>query len=172
MKKSQMEMMGLAIIIILISLALLFVVRFVILREPSEQTKEYAQSELAANFLNAVLETNAPECNDIKFSTLFQDCANNYRDGSGGDIQCNLDFSTVFSCEYLRAKLGELFQQTFEIWNIPYYFIPYIDPDNPQDTKLGDLVLGDECTGNRRLKIQPLPLDPPDNLYLALYICE
>ena len=52
-RKSQTEMMGLVIVVILITLALLFVVSFIVLRKPSTLKKEYTQSELAANTLYA-----------------------------------------------------------------------------------------------------------------------
>ncbi|MBR9699305.1 hypothetical protein GOV09_02525 [Candidatus Woesearchaeota archaeon] len=168
-KKSQMELMGLAIVVVLLSLVFLFVVRFVILRPPSEPIgKEFAESEMAANFLNAMMETNNPDCSDIKMSTLFQDCANNPPDGR---IRCsNPD---AYSCFYLRNKLGELFGSTFNSWNINYNFYASFDPNDIEGTSKDILTFDDDdCTGNRRMKQQPLPLNPPNTLYLSLFICE
>jgi len=162
--KSQMELMGLAIVVILLSIVFLFVIRFVVLREQSDVSKDFAESELAANFLNTLLDTHAPECADIKFSTLFQDCASS----APGRIECD----GQYSCDYLRDQTSYLFERTFDEWKMQYYFIAYADPNNPTDTLIDDLTLGEECKGNRKVKIQPLPLEPPDNVYLALYICE
>ena len=164
MRKSQMELMGIAIVVILLSLVLLFVVRFVILSPSAEVQQEFTESETAANFLNTLLKTTSPECSGVKFSTLFQDCAQVYPDG---EILCNAQYS----CEYIRHTLNDLFINTLEEWNIDYYFIVYNDPDDPENTMLEDLTFGTECTGNRKVKIQPLPV-PPDTIYLALFMCS
>jgi hypothetical protein len=49
----------------------------------------------------------------------------------------------------------------------------YRDPKNPKDTQFfsDDEVFGKECPGDRKVKIQPLPVDR-DTIYLALFICE
>ena len=164
LRKSQMELMGIAIVVILLSLVLLFVVRFVILRPPAEITQEFSESETAANFLNTLLKTNAPDCSGVKFSTLFQDCTEDYPDG---EILCN----SRYSCEHIRQSLATLFTDTLEKWKINYYFTVYKDPDDPENTMLEDLTFGTECTGNRKVKIQPLPV-PPETIYLALFICS
>ena len=171
-RKGQMEMMGLAIIIILLSLVFLFVVRFVIMKEPSTYKQDIRESQLAINFLNTLLETNAPDCSNTAFSTLFQDCASNYVEGGmGGNIPCNLG---RHSCEYIRSSMALLFDKTFDEWRINYTFMLYTDPESPENSQLfeSDDFTG-ECSGDSwRVKTQPLPLDPPDNLYLSLYICE
>lgn len=176
-KKGQMEMMGLAIIVILLSLVLLFIVRFVIMREPTTYKKEYRESELAVNFLNALIETEAPDCAYTKFSTLFQDCASNWdNSGTGGNIPCrsgNVGVD-IMSCEYVKTKLLYLFSRTFDEWNINYTFMMYTDPDDPENSQMFEgydftgMCAGDEW----KVRTQPLPLDPTGDVYLALYICE
>ena len=166
-KKSQMELMGIAIVAVLLSMILLFVVRFVILAPSSEVGRTYGESEQAANFLNTMLKTNAPDCSDVKFSTLIQDCTKNY---PSGDILCDDGVNPRYSCLYLEDKLDILFRETLEEWKVDYYFVVYLDPNNEEDTKLDILGSGQKCTGDQRRNMHPLPL-PPDNIYLALYIC-
>jgi hypothetical protein len=165
-KKSQMEMMGIAIVVILISLGLVFVIRFMMLREPTQHGKEFAQSELAANFLNTFLDTTAPPCSNLPFSTLLRDCADYRPEGS---ISC----SGFYSCEYIRNVLVDLLDDTFGQWHIDYYFVVSDDLENPQEP-LSQLFapIGDweKCSGDRKMKQQPLPADIP--IYLMLYICE
>ena len=169
-----MEMMGLAIIVILLSMALLFVIRFVVLKEPTQHTKEYAQSELAANFLNTLMETNAPRCSNVKFETLFMDCVAN--NANGGNIPCMGDtgFVTSRSCEYLRETIPLILEQTFDKWKIKYRFIATTSSSDDifDSTALLFDKIDSGCTDsqNRKVKVQPLPSNPPLNV--ALFICD
>jgi len=105
-----------AIIMILIILALIFVIRFVILKKPVEYKKEYTQVELASNMINTLLRTTANDCNGLSFTELFQDCADYPSDGS---VDCSVG---VKSCLYLKTKIPVIFDNTLEGWNIAYYF--------------------------------------------------
>ncbi len=73
-KRSQMEIMGIAIVVVILSIVILFVIRWSILKEPVQYKKEFAQSEIATNLVNTMLSTTT-ECNEVTFSELFQDCA-------------------------------------------------------------------------------------------------
>jgi hypothetical protein len=159
MKKSQMELMGLAIIVILISIAMLFVIRFVLNKEPSTTSQEYQESELAANFLNTLVETSADGCMGIKFSKLFQDCAE-YR-----EISCPTHGN---SCVYLEETTRNISDTTFNIWQINYSFVATTSLESPSDDMLFE-ALGTGCFERKR-KVQPLPSDPP--VYLILDICN
>jgi hypothetical protein len=182
-KKAQMEIMGLAIIVILLSMTFLFVIQFVLLKEPTQESKEYAQSELAANFLNTLLETDA-ECANIEISTLFQDCTNNCNEDTAGECRGNLQCQGRSSCIYLKGTVKDILNDTFDQWNINYYFAATHDINAPTDISKhifhpissdnsGDPIekhFENVCPGNRKLKVQPLPADSP--LYLILYICD
>ena len=48
-KKSQMEIMGLVVIVVLVTVAMLVAVQFIVIREPSELKKAYTHSQLAIN---------------------------------------------------------------------------------------------------------------------------
>ncbi|MDO8480571.1 MAG: hypothetical protein Q7S65_02010 [Nanoarchaeota archaeon] len=161
--------MGLAIVVILLSLAFLFVVRFVILKEPSDTRQSFQESELAANFLNTMLETNAPECSGATMSALFQDCAMYY--SLQGRITCDVPLGRMQSCEFLQATQRDLFAKTFDVWKVNYFFEVYRDPQSPATSQLSLLTQGQECTGNRRLKVQPLPV-AGSTIYLSLHICS
>jgi hypothetical protein len=173
MKKSQMEMMGLAIIVIIISLGLLFVVRFVILNPKQAVSKEFSESELASNFLNTLIETNAPGCSNIKFSTLFMDCA------KAKKIYCSGDDSCTYIMKTMR---DDILPTTFDEWGISYYFIASTNIET-HETELSSNILPEplfngieeekawsNCELSRKGKQQPLPGSPP--VYLSLYICS
>ena len=71
-------------------------------------------------------------------------------------------------------SLIELFDKTFETWHINYTFMVYTDMDNPEASQLfeSEDFTGKCASDSWKVKTQPLPLDPPDNLYLSLYICD
>lgn len=122
LKKSQMEIMGLAIIIILISLALIFTVRFVVLKKPIDIKKQYTQIELASNMINTLLRTTTEDCSSLSFTGLFQDCADNYNPHDpiqSGTIVCDTGEK---SCAYLQSKIPDIFDKTLEKWRVGYYF--------------------------------------------------
>ena len=114
-RKSQMEIMGLAIVVILITLIMLFVVRFVVLRQPAEYKKEFTQTELASNIINTLLKTNAPDCSDLTFTELFQDCA------EGQSVSCNSDVPN--SCSYIEAKTNYILDNTLKTGSL-VFFVP------------------------------------------------
>lgn len=165
-RRAQMELMGLAIVVMLLALAFIFVVKFVILKDPADQTSAYRESELAASFISTMLATNARDCTQPTYSTLIADCASGYSDG--GRIECNQQRS----CAYMSDRLDDVFTATFDTWRVPYFFTVFTNLDDPENTQLVDLSKGSPCTGDRRFKTQPLPLSSGSTVYLGLYICD
>src|SRR3989339_712087 len=93
-KSSQMEIMGLVVIILLAIVAMLFVVKYVINKPPQGSIKEsYSSSQLATNMLNSLLKTTASSCKGLDFSKLLQDCA------AGKSITCS---GNKDSCTYTQ----------------------------------------------------------------------
>ncbi|TKJ17384.1 hypothetical protein CEE44_02515 [Candidatus Woesearchaeota archaeon B3_Woes] len=73
-KKAQMEIMGLAIVVVLLMVGLMFALRFTLFKAPQTYRKEYSETQLAANMLNTLLNTNT-ECNDISIGELLSDAS-------------------------------------------------------------------------------------------------
>jgi hypothetical protein len=119
-KKAQMEIMGLAMIIILLALAMLFVVRFVVLRPPEDIKKTFTYETLAQNTLNTMLLTTT-ECGDRPVLRLLIDCA------EGGFIQCP---QSTNSCTYSQDVIEEIITHTLEEWNKDYYLTIKIGDDD------------------------------------------
>ena len=75
-KKAQMEIMGLAIVVVLLVMGMLFMVKFVLFKPQETYRSEYTTTQLAANMINSILNTNT-NCSDISISELLQDAAKN-----------------------------------------------------------------------------------------------
>lgn len=73
-KKSQTEVLGLVIVVVLISFALLFAVVYIVSKPASTTRERYIKSELASNTLSTLLGTTT-DCNAYEIWELYADCA-------------------------------------------------------------------------------------------------
>lgn len=157
MKKSQMEIMGLAIIIILLSIGMLFAVKFM-LKKPSVDTiKTAKESALAANVLNVLLNTNTP-CAHRTIKELLQDCAR-----TGGVIDCG----TTKSCTFAKEQITTILDATFQQRNKAYQFSI---TGAPETQKIS--ATNGQCTNDKEAKQHPLPVTPGFDITLKLELCE
>lgn len=154
--KGQMEIMGLAIIVILVSLGLLFAVRWM-LKPPVVEPQRAEESVLAANFLSAMLGTTT-ECNKRSVRDLLQDCAL-----TQGVTKCQ----GMSSCDYARGIIETLLAETFGKWKLDYYFS--MSGNAP---RIEDIKFGKPCPGAREKKEHPLPVTPAFEIVLSLEICR
>jgi hypothetical protein len=156
-RKTQMEMMGLVVIIVLIALILLFVIQFIILKEPTSARTAYAHSKLSANTLNTLLKTTT-ECQGLSTTQLLQDCSNYYLTPSE---QANCNGQT--SCQYVENEIGTMLENSLEQWKVPYNFTVHLIDREVKITK----SYGD-CSGERKSAFQPLS---QPNMNIRLDIC-
>lgn len=157
-RKSQMEMMGLVIIVILVTVALLFTIQFIFLKETSSAKKTYVHTQLAANTLNALMETTAVGCKNQKIQQLLQDCAG-YR-YIGGLIECE---NGLKSCEFVENAIDYIMEETLEEWNKDYAF--------NADLAEIELSIGD-CTGERQRGTVFIPIpEIGETMTISLDIC-
>lgn len=74
LRKAQTEVLGLVIVVVLITFALLFALIYITSKPPSTTREKYIQSELASNTLSTLLGTTT-DCNDYEIWELYADCA-------------------------------------------------------------------------------------------------
>ncbi|MBW2974307.1 hypothetical protein KY366_01185 [Candidatus Woesearchaeota archaeon] len=162
MKKSQMEIMGLAIIVIIISVIILFTIRFIVLEEPSSYKEEYTQTELASNILSTLLRTTSANCSGLSLTELYQDCSNS---PYNPQVICT---DGLNSCQCINHTTKHILNQTLGKWHIDYEFTAKTDSDSLVYAK-GDVG----CPGVKKHKVYPIPTDTSGSkiLFITLDIC-
>jgi hypothetical protein len=154
-KEAQMEILGLAIVVVLILVATIFVVRFLVLKTPTDYRKGFVSSELASNMLNTLLKTSAMGCSQLTMTELLQDCA------QGRGITCD---DGQDSCKFVEVTSNKIFENTLKKWNMEYEFMAYTDPNSPL------IKSGKRCRAERRSKLFPIPIRTA-TMYAKLDIC-
>ncbi len=102
-KRGQIEVFGLAAIVVLISLGFFFVVKYHITDTPVSVEKEYKYDKLASEFVTAVLKVNIRECPEYTIQDVLVDCGTNKR------ITCD----GISSCEIFNSTITHLANETF-----------------------------------------------------------
>jgi len=125
--KSQMEILGLAIVFVLIILGFLLYLRFSgdISKTPKE---EYLLPAKAQSILTAMLRTSVECCDDASgdncVSYSISDLLKDGADITLGDIQCwNFDDDGPNSSEeYAQEQMDILLGRSMEVWDEDYWY--------------------------------------------------
>ena len=154
-RRSQMEILGLAIVVVLILMGIILVFRFLGRQEPSCYRASFVSAELVSNMLSTFLKTSSPECSYLTINELMQDCA------QAASIVCG---NSMDSCQFVKETAKNVFNQTLDTWHMKYEFTAYSDERNPLVT------LGKKCPGAKVSKIFPIPISG-STMYARLEIC-
>ena len=157
-----MEIMGLAIIVVLLFLGMVFVVRFIVLQPPKDHKSDYVNTEMASNIIGAMLYTTAEDCSMVTFAKLFQDCAS----GTNA-IRCNSGAGSEISCVYAQDKVQYMLDETLDKVNKKFHF----QVKDSTRTHIEHYNTGSGgCPGEREHKEYPLP-GAGNTIYVTLDIC-
>jgi len=154
-KKSQMEILGLAIVVVLILVATIFVVRFLVVKAPADYRKSFVSSELATNMLSTFLKTSAKDCSQLTMTELLQDCA------QAKSIICD---NGQDSCKFVDSTAKNIFSATLDKWSMQYEFLAYADINSPL------IKIGKQCQSSKRSKLFPIPISGA-TMYAVIDIC-
>jgi len=126
-KHGQMEIIGLVVIVILISLGMLFMALFALSSDTSKKT--FTRKGLAASTVSGILKLNVEqECNTQNLvqlgSDVLEDCAiyANYQDSLSSIYQCR----GKHSCDYFREMSLEILNQTLGAQEKKYEFTVHL----------------------------------------------
>lgn len=154
--KAQTEIFGLAIVVLLLSVGLLFAIGFMTKKEPSTIKKEFTQTEVGYNFLGVMLETTT-DCDDLSVTELIKDCAEN-------DVGSRRSCDYGNSCEHVEYLLQEFFlRKTLNKWGYNYNLtIQGADIDS---------ISNHPCKGEKKASTYIVPTDV-GNVNVKLYLCD
>jgi len=178
-RKSQTEMLGIAIVVILISIGILFIVSNSISKAGQQSTKaEFSEKQLATNILSAMLQTST-SCQNDRISTLMIDCGNGVtrpQPCGGETIQGVYIPETPYPCAYLNDTISLILNSTLKKWNRKYQFLAYTNTIDLPKINISSRI--NEClsgTGTGLKYVQKdsyyLPLYP-DTMTVELSLCS
>lgn len=176
-----MEMIGLVVIVILITLGMLFMAMFAFKNDDGK--KVFTRKGLAYSSMSALLKTSIddPSCIDDFFDSsypkigeaLIEDCAVNFDtfEESGDDGYSLYTCGGKHSCGFLEEQIGVLFEDTLGVWNKDYIFESKLL--GPDGNKKDILRVGDSCKGDRDSSgLFPLQVDGAGLVENILLICD
>ncbi len=124
MAKAQAEILGIAVVVVLVVLGFLFLLRFATPGEAAVLKERLGRAQLANNMLSAMLKTSDIACDPFKkpkIEELLIDCAENKKDDQFlGSVVCA---GSTLSCHYVKEVIRDkIFQKTLEQWKLGYEF--------------------------------------------------
>ena len=155
-KKSQTEVLGFAIVVVIILLGVFFFARNGF-RPQAKFRDDFVSSELASNMINTFSKTTSADCRQLTMTELLQDCA------QGGSIKCN-DAAGSTSCQYVSSAASSIFAQTFVKWGRSYHFIAYVDVNSPK------IDIGKPSCNGQKSKLYPIPISG-GTMYTRIDLC-
>lgn len=132
-RKAQMEMIGIAIVVVLLVIGMAFVFR-ALMKTPERAHEKFTKEQTAQSILIAIGRSDAG-CRGMSVTELMQDCGNHVNEfddfalGLSGSITCGMEDS----CHYINRSLKQyVFDNTLAVQRLPYRFRLYkTSPDNP-----------------------------------------
>ena len=163
MKKSQMEIIGLVVIVIIIIFGLLFFLSRALTKKPDTLKQMYTDSQLASNLLNSMARTNLPECNGATIEELYKDAA------TIKVIKCKKGSAEFTSQDYAKIATDAILSKTLIEWNRPYNL--YVT-QSTSGTKGAVFYQDEKCTSKeKQAAIKYIPLNP-GTIMMQLEICN
>jgi hypothetical protein len=161
-KKAQFEAMGLAVIIVLISLGMFFML-FFSLRPSTDFPARYDREQASQNFVDAFIKTNANERCAASMEDLLLDATTLHRDPCGPN-----------SKEILTEASKYMLEQTFAD-QVPYDFSVVVSgEDTPliHHSTCISRARGNQAGQNDKPGIQDIPLLPTSRVAtITLVLC-
>ena len=185
MKRGQMEVIGLVVIVILITIGMLFMATFALKSDP--QKKIFTRKGLAYSTMSAVMKvtvSEAAECHTDKAEGLtprlsgdiIEDCA--LYGGTDSSYKCKgpIYGEPLHSCAFFEEMVAHLLDQTLGSWNKNYEFhsqLIALRGERPIDI-IEPITVGEGCPPYKERDSSGLfPINTEAGLVEnSLYLCD
>lgn len=147
--------MGLVIVVILVSLGMLFLLKFVVFQPTGEERMAFTQRELVTFSLTTLMSTTTT-CDDLSMSFLIKDCA----------AYKSADCDGEGSCQFVNRTIETLLGKTLKIWQKNYLLKIYLPGQQPLVS-----VKNGACLGSKTSDTRFLPSDV-GLVYIQLEVCD
>ena len=149
--------MGLAVIVVLISLGFFLIVQFMIASSGEATNDQFARKTLAQNTVNAMMLTTTT-CHNLDMTKLIKDCAR------AREISCN----GINSCAFVEDIADEILSKTLKVWGNDYEFAIVSG-----DRQLFNLVNLNGCPDDRDAGSAFIPSKDigGDRIFVRLLVC-
>jgi hypothetical protein len=119
-KKAQMEMIGIALVVVIIIIGFLFVLKSMS-KPPAEVQAGFVRAHIAQDVLNAMSIADA-NCGGLDMTELIKACVEGEREVACGD-----------PCIVFRDSVQVILSSTLEKQKLPYRFRVYKQSEPPKD---------------------------------------
>ena len=159
-KKAQVEMIGLAIIVILLALGMFFVAKFSLSSNTGNEVQQGKQQQISTQFLNTLMSTDAG-CpgSSATFTALLQEYVS-----ESTNLECPGGLEA-----YFRTSVKQIFNQTLDLWQYRYNLTVTF----PTEANKESISEGPGCTKYDNSKTQQffIPTDYKRSIILELRLC-
>jgi hypothetical protein len=169
----QIEVFGLAFIVILISIGFFIFVSFKAGQPKENPQKEFTNDKLANDFVLSILDVSVQGCEQYTVKDLIVDCARDHRICCGSiGAACGEDIDEISSCIAVNKSIDTMLNRTFMTTRTKFRF--YSENLYYKDRELLNIT-NLNCTSNSRQGqrgIAVISLYPTSlNVYLNMNIC-
>ena len=159
--RGQMEIFGLVVIVILLSIGLLFAI-IILTKTPVRDVQRVKESVMASNFLNTMMGTTSP-CNKRPVRVLLQDCAL-----SGPEwVSAYTCPDGKKTCELAQEMIDDMLNKTLKKWGKEYKFFI-----TGTDAVEKITIESSECEGEREGASRPEKVRTGLDIIVSLHICQ
>lgn len=155
-----MEVIGLAVIVILLALGMFFIVQFTLLKAPSTSAKVAGSRQLASEFLSTLLTSNAGCGGSSTFSKVLEEIPNEF---------------TIVNCQnqplrdyFTDTVQNQILKKTLDVWGYNYNMTVKFP-----NSGIDDIVINKGCLGTSQIEQSQyfIPTDLGKPITVTLNIC-
>jgi len=182
MKKAQMEVLGLAVIVIIVSLGIFFLISFS--GEPEKFHKGFSDEQTIKNLLTSMKRTTVEECRSLDIGELLVNCEEDLGkyDTLRTSGSSDLCASGKTTCLVANQTIYYLLNSTMNRQELSFHFKVFkYDAqrfwDVLEDKDEWIITIMDKgsrgCKGkDKKVAGQPIPYGFSKSLYMNLEVCE